>query len=140
MFALIFALRTQLLTTSFRQRQLSKFAFVQDRLREWRPDVLTKIEHFSCMTLAMLDIDGYRIDKGLTITIDAQAEWSNSIRACAKRFGKENFYISGTYISRRDCTEECPRPKFRTRENHNVLSTSRIRSTVCSIRYTNMTT
>lgn len=51
------------------------------------------------MTLAMLDIDGFRIDKGLTITIDAQAHWSNSIRACAKRFGKENFYISGTHIS-----------------------------------------
>lgn len=51
------------------------------------------------MNLAMLDIDGYRIDKGLTITVDAQAHWSNSIRACAKRFGKKNFYISGTFIS-----------------------------------------
>ena len=89
------ALKTQVLTLNPRQRQVSKFAFVQDRLREWRPDVLSKIEHFSCMTLAMLDIDGYRIDKGLTITIDAQAHWSKSIRACAKRFGKENFYISG---------------------------------------------
>lgn len=52
------------------------------------------------MTLAMLDIDGYRIDKGLTITVDAQAHWSNSIRECAKRFGKQNFYISGTYVSK----------------------------------------
>ena len=50
------------------------------------------------MTLAMFDIDGFRIDKGLTITIDAQAHWSNSIRACAKRFGKDNFYISGMCI------------------------------------------
>ena len=46
----------------------------------------------------MLDIDGYRIDKGLTVTVDAQAHWSRSIRACAKRFGKENFYISGMYF------------------------------------------
>ena len=52
------------------------------------------------MTLAMLDIDGYRIDKGLTITVDAQAHWSNSIRACATRFGKKNFYISGTHTSK----------------------------------------
>lgn len=52
------------------------------------------------MTLAMLDIDGYRIDKGLTITVDAQAHWSNSIRACAKRFGKQNLFISGTYVSK----------------------------------------
>lgn len=55
------------------QRQISKFAFVQDRLREWRPDVRVKIEHFSCLTISMLDIDGFRIDKGLTVTVDAQA-------------------------------------------------------------------
>lgn len=49
------------------------------------------------MALATLDIDGYRIDKGLTITIDAMAHWSSSIRACAKQFGKDNFFISGTH-------------------------------------------
>jgi len=54
------------------QRQLSKFAFVQDRLREWRPSVLAKIQHFSCMTIASLDIDGFRIDKALQVTVDAQ--------------------------------------------------------------------
>lgn len=81
------------------QRQISKFAFVQDRLREWRPDVLAKIEHFACMTLGSLDIDGYRMDKGLMITVDAQGHWSNSIRQCAKKYGKENFYISGEIVS-----------------------------------------
>lgn len=81
------------------QRQISKFAFVQDRLREWRPDVLAKIEHFACITLAMLDIDGYRMDKGLMITVDAQAHWSDSIRQCARKFGKDNFYISGEIVS-----------------------------------------
>lgn len=55
-------------------RQLSKFAFVQDRLREWRPSVLAKIQHFSCMTIASLDIDGFRIDKALQVTVDAQGE------------------------------------------------------------------
>ena len=83
---------------ALRQRQLSKFAFVQDRLREWRPDVLAKIERFACMTIATLDIDGYRIDKGLTITVDSQAHWSRSIRACAKRLGKQNFFISGKHV------------------------------------------
>ncbi|KAL6721871.1 Cell wall alpha-1,3-glucan synthase ags1 [Lecanora helva] len=81
------------------QRQLSKFAFVQDRLREWRPDVLTKLEHFACMAIATFDIDGYRMDKGLTITIDAQAHWSHSVRKCAKQYGKNNFYISGEVVA-----------------------------------------
>ncbi|KAG8533939.1 uncharacterized protein KY384_001680 [Bacidia gigantensis] len=81
------------------QRQISKFAFVQDRLREWRPDVLAKIEHFACITLAMLDIDGYRLDKGLMISVDAQAHWSDSVRQCAEKYGKDNFYISGEIVS-----------------------------------------
>ena len=80
------------------QRQISKFAYVQDRLREWRPDVLAKIEHFACLTLGMLDIDGYRMDKGLTITVDAQAHFSDSVRQCAKKFGKNNFFISGEVV------------------------------------------
>ena len=54
------------------ERQLSKFAFVQDRLREWRPSVMAKLELFSCITIAMLDIDGFRIDKALQVTLDAQ--------------------------------------------------------------------
>ena len=81
------------------QKQLSKFGFVQDRLREWRPSVLDKIKHFSCMTIQMLDIDGFRIDKALTITSDAQAEWSDYIRSCARDLGKNNFYIPGEIVS-----------------------------------------
>ncbi|KAI9790086.1 MAG: hypothetical protein M1816_005556 [Peltula sp. TS41687] len=81
------------------QRQLSKFAFVQDRLREWRSDVLAKIQRFSCITIAMLDIDGFRIDKALTITLDAQAEWSHYIRNCASELGKDNFFIPGEIVS-----------------------------------------
>ncbi|KAF2458155.1 hypothetical protein BDY21DRAFT_214196 [Lineolata rhizophorae] len=77
------------------QRQLSKFASVQDRLREWRPTVLDKIKHFSCITINMLDIDGYRIDKALQVTVDAQAEWSEHMRECARAVGKENFFIPG---------------------------------------------
>jgi alpha-1,3-glucan synthase len=80
------------------QKQLSKFGFVQDRLREWRPSVLDKIKLFSCITIAMLDIDGFRIDKALTITVDAQAEWSDHIRACARRFNKTNFFIPGEIV------------------------------------------
>ena len=81
------------------QRQISKFAYVQDRLREWRPDVRAKIEHFSCLTISMLDIDGFRIDKGLTVTVDAQAEWSKSVRDCARKHNKDNFYIAGEIVA-----------------------------------------
>ena len=77
------------------QRQLSKFASVQDRLREWDPSVRAKIQHFSCITIAMLDIDGFRLDKATQITVDAQGEWSDYIRQCASRFGKSNFFIPG---------------------------------------------
>ncbi|KAG7294144.1 hypothetical protein NEMBOFW57_004212 [Staphylotrichum longicolle] len=80
------------------QKQLSKFGFVQDRLREWRPSVLDKIKLFSCMTIASLDIDGFRIDKALTITVDAQAEWSDHMRSCARRYNKTNFFIPGEIV------------------------------------------
>ena len=82
------------------QRQLSKFAFVQDRLREWRPDVMEKLVHFSCLTIGMLDIDGFRIDKAIQVTLDSQANWSDSIRKCARDlFGKENFFIPGEIVA-----------------------------------------
>ncbi|CAZ80440.1 unnamed protein product [Tuber melanosporum] len=77
------------------QRQLSKFASVQDRLREWKPSVARRIEHFACITIAMLDIDGFRIDKATQITVDMLGDWSDSVRQCARRFGKENFFIPG---------------------------------------------
>ncbi|KAG9244410.1 glycoside hydrolase family 13 protein [Calycina marina] len=79
-------------------RQLSKFAYVQDRLREWVPSVRAKLERFSCITIAMLDIDGYRMDKGVQITIDAQAAWSASIRECARSLNKTNFMITGEVV------------------------------------------
>uniref|UniRef100_A0A093V713 alpha-1,3-glucan synthase n=1 Tax=Talaromyces marneffei PM1 TaxID=1077442 RepID=A0A093V713_TALMA len=81
------------------ERQITKFAFVQDRLREWRPDVRRKLELFSCITIAMLDVDGFRIDKALQVTLDAQGDWSNSIRQCARRFNKHNFFIPGEIVS-----------------------------------------
>jgi alpha-1,3-glucan synthase len=81
------------------QKQLSKFGFVQDRLREWRPSVLDKIKLFSCITIKMLDIDGFRIDKGLTTTSDAMADWSEYIRNCAKSVGKDNFFIPGEIVA-----------------------------------------
>ncbi|KAF2179311.1 glycosyltransferase family 5 protein [Zopfia rhizophila CBS 207.26] len=77
------------------QRQLSKFASVQDRLREWVPSVREKIQHFSCMTIAMLDIDGFRFDKATQVTVDAQAEFGAYMRQCARRYGKVNFFMPG---------------------------------------------
>jgi alpha-1,3-glucan synthase len=77
------------------QRQLSKFASVQDRLREWKPDVMAKLNVFSCMAIEALDIDAIRVDKATQVTVDALAEWAASTRACAAGFGKKNFFITG---------------------------------------------
>lgn len=81
------------------ERQVTKFGFVQDRLREWRPDVRRKLELFSCITIAMFDVDGFWIDKALQVTLDAQGDWSDSIRQCARRFNKNNFFIPGEIVS-----------------------------------------
>ncbi|VDB82993.1 unnamed protein product [Peniophora sp. CBMAI 1063] len=77
------------------QRQLSKFASVQDRLREWKPSVMAKLQVFACMTIQALDIDAIRIDKSIQVTVDALAEWATSARSCAGKLGKKNFLITG---------------------------------------------
>ncbi|KAJ9655509.1 Cell wall alpha-1,3-glucan synthase ags1 [Coniosporium apollinis] len=77
------------------QRQLAKFASVQDRLREWIPSVREKIERFTCITIAQLDIDGFRFDKVGQVTVDAGAEFAANIRQCAQRFNKDNFFMPG---------------------------------------------
>ncbi|KAK7014847.1 modular protein with glycoside hydrolase family 13 and glycosyltransferase family 5 domains [Favolaschia claudopus] len=77
------------------QRQLAKFASVQDRLREWKPSVLAKLKVFSCMSITALDIDAIRIDKATQVTVDALAGWASSTRACAAALGKNNFFIPG---------------------------------------------
>ncbi|KAF2715738.1 glycosyltransferase family 5 protein [Pleomassaria siparia CBS 279.74] len=82
------------------ETQLGKFAGVQDRLRTWRKDVLDKVMHFSCMQIAMLDIDGFRMDKAAQTPIDVHAEWSDYQRACARRYGKDNFLIVGEIVSK----------------------------------------
>ncbi|KAF8964043.1 modular protein with glycoside hydrolase family 13 and glycosyltransferase family 5 domains [Flammula alnicola] len=63
------------------QRQLSKFASVQDRLREWDSTVMNKIKTFSCLAIKALDIDAIRIDKATQVTVDALATWASSTRA-----------------------------------------------------------
>jgi alpha-1,3-glucan synthase len=77
------------------QRQLSKFTSVQDRLREWNPGVMAKLQVFSCMAIQALDIDAVRIDKSTQVTVDALAQWASSVRRCATSLGKNNFYITG---------------------------------------------
>jgi alpha-1,3-glucan synthase len=81
------------------QKQLSKFNGVQDRLREWRPSVLAKINHFSCMMIRGLDIDGFRIDKAMQVTVDAQGNFSSFQRECARSVGKDNFFIPGEIVN-----------------------------------------
>lgn len=77
------------------ERQLAKFASVQDRLREWNPDTAAKLKHFSCLAIQALDIDGIRIDKATQVTVDFMATWANATRACAQQYGKKNFFIPG---------------------------------------------
>ena len=77
------------------KRQLSKFASVQDRLREWVPSVREKIQRHWCLMILMLDIDGFRYDKATQSTVDALADMSEYYRECAKSVGKENFFIPG---------------------------------------------
>lgn len=77
------------------QRQLSKFASVQDRLRDWEPTVREKIQHLLCLVISQLDIDGLRLDKATQTTVDAEAEISASLRICARKYGKQNFFLPG---------------------------------------------
>ena len=81
--------------------QLAKFSGVQDRLRLWRSDVLQKVNTFSCMQIAMLDIDGFRVDKALQTTVEVLAEWAQFQRQCARRYGKKNFQIVGEAVGER---------------------------------------
>lgn len=71
------------------QRQITKFASVQDRLREWVPSVRRRLEVFSCMTITQLDIDGFRIDKAAQVTTGALGNFSAAIRECAAKVGKK---------------------------------------------------
>lgn len=68
---------------------------MQDRLREWVPDVLDRISHFSCLTIQMLDIDGFRYDKATQVTVDAEGSFSNKMRECARAVNKTNFFLPG---------------------------------------------
>ena len=77
------------------ERSLSKASGVQDRLRDWVPSVREKIERFSCLTIMMLDIDGFRIDKATQATVDALGDFSQAMRECAQKVGKDNFFITG---------------------------------------------
>ena len=77
------------------RRELSKFASVQDRLREWHEPVRNKIENFYCMLLASLDADGYRYDKATQATPLAMAQANAALRKCARRYGKDNFFLPG---------------------------------------------
>ncbi|WEW59543.1 alpha 1,3-glucan synthase [Emydomyces testavorans] len=81
------------------QRQLAKFASVQDRLREWIPSVREKLIRHSCLMIAQLDIDGFRYDKATQATVDALGDISEALRKCARKVGKKNFFLPGEITS-----------------------------------------
>jgi alpha-1,3-glucan synthase len=47
------------------------------------------------MLLAQIDVDGFRYDKATQATVDALGSMSDAMRTCAKRYGKENFFLPG---------------------------------------------
>lgn len=77
------------------QRQLTKFASVQDRLREWIPSVRERIIRHSCLMITQFDIDGFRYDKATQATVDALGDMSGAYRECARKVGKHNFFLPG---------------------------------------------
>lgn len=81
------------------QKQLSDFDGVQNRLRDWKPSVLAKLEHFGCMWIKALDVDGFRIDKAMQVTEVGQANYSHAMRECALEVGKNNFFIPGEIVN-----------------------------------------
>lgn len=54
-----------------------------------------KIQHLLCLTIAQLDIDGFRFDKATQMTVDAEAAIAASFRTCAAQYGKKNFFLPG---------------------------------------------
>ncbi|KAL4786852.1 hypothetical protein BJX76DRAFT_62583 [Aspergillus varians] len=81
------------------QRQLTKFASVQDRLREWHKPVRDILTRHSCMQIASLDIDGFRFDKSAQATLEPLSEMIATYRECAKKYGKHNFFLPGEITS-----------------------------------------
>jgi alpha-1,3-glucan synthase len=76
-------------------RQLTKFASVQDRLREWQPVVMDRLISFACLALKSLDFDAIRIDKATQVTVNSMGIWAAGVRKCAAELGKNNLFISG---------------------------------------------
>ena len=109
------------------QRQITKFASVQDRLREWQEPVMDKLTNFACMFIRALDIDAIRIDKSTQVTLDALSKWTTAARACAASVGKTNFLITGEvtggntfgslYIGRGRTPTQLPNPDLATINN-----------------------
>ncbi|EEB07932.1 alpha-1,3-glucan synthase Mok12 [Schizosaccharomyces japonicus yFS275] len=83
-------------------RQLSNFASVQDRLRDWDPLVAKKLMHLTCLAVRVLDVDGIRVDKATQITSDFLGSWAAAVRECARAVGKHNFFIPGEVTSGAD--------------------------------------
>jgi alpha-1,3-glucan synthase len=81
------------------ERQLTKFASVQDRLREWHKPVRDVITQHSCLQIASLDIDGFRFDKSVQSTLEPLSEMTAIYRKCAKKLGKNNFFLPGEITS-----------------------------------------
>lgn len=62
------------------QRQLAKFASVQDRLMDWKPSVARKLENLGCLLIDALDVDGFRLDKATQMTAPFLGDWADAMR------------------------------------------------------------
>lgn len=58
----------------------TKFASVQDLLREWHPQVMAKIKTSVCLSIKALDVDAIRSEKNAQVILDALTEWITAMR------------------------------------------------------------
>jgi alpha-1,3-glucan synthase len=52
----------------------------------------------ACLLISQLDIDGVRFDKATQMTVDAEADIAASLRTCARKYGKNNFFLPGKLL------------------------------------------
>ncbi|KAJ3045031.1 Cell wall alpha-1,3-glucan synthase ags1 [Rhizophlyctis rosea] len=77
------------------QRSLTKFAGVQDRVRDWSDSVAAKVINMVCLLIRALDFDSIRVDKATQFSIKFLTQFVPQIKECAAALGKRNFWVSG---------------------------------------------
>jgi alpha-1,3-glucan synthase len=63
-------------------------------MKDWLPEVGSKLTKLACMTIGGLDIDGIRIDKATQLTANfVMEQLIPGLRECARTYNKDNFFL-----------------------------------------------